>query len=225
MPLSAYAKDNFIAPGLSTFTSACIRDMAGTSVEQEHWLNNYMLNTLFRVKLDEQVRQSLFNFLRRSQFAFREFALAREQTASYLRSVDAVTTYFVAIGHWEVFLAYSYQAFELLAGSDKRALFEPGDGSVLQRLCLLYNRSKHVKKAISNGQLAAGSILAVWLTNEGLHAVDGHLTFDEMAEILEDLARWSDAAQDPLTMREKLMIHYPEAGDTGDAAGGDHGKR
>lgn len=116
MPLSAYAKDNFIAPGMSTFTSACIRDMAGTSVEQEHWLNNYVLNTLFRVKLDEQVRQSLFNFLRRSQFAFREYALAREQTASYLRSVDAVSTYFVAIGHWEVFLAYAYQAFELLAG-------------------------------------------------------------------------------------------------------------
>jgi hypothetical protein len=224
MPLSAYAKDNFIAPGMSTFTSACVKDMAGTSVEQEHWLNNYMLNTLFRIKLDDEVRQSLFNFLRRSQFAFREYALAREQTTRYLGS-DAVSTYFVAIGHWEVFLAYAYQAYELLAGTDKRALFEPGDGSVLQHLCLLYNRSKHVNKAISGGQVAAGSILAVWLTNEGLRAVDADLTFDEMAAILEDLARWSDAAQDPLTMREKLLIHYPEAAGTDDVVGRDYGSR
>jgi hypothetical protein len=79
-------------------------------------------NTLFRVTLDERLRQSLFNFLRRAQFAFREYAPAREQTATYLRSVDAVSTYFVAIGHWEVFLAYAYQAFELLTRTEKRAL-------------------------------------------------------------------------------------------------------
>lgn len=211
MPLSAYAKDNYIAPGMSEFTSAAIRDMTGTSAEQEHWLYNYMLNTLFRVTLDERVRQSLFNFLRRSQFAFREYALAREQTVTYLKRVDAVSTYFLAIGHWEVFLAYAYQAFELLARTEKRALFEPGDGSVLQRLWLLYNRSKHVNKAINAGQLAPGSTLAVWLTNEGLSAAGGNLTFDEMAEILEELARWSDAAQDPLTMREKVLMHYPTA--------------
>lgn len=91
-------------------------------------------------------------------------------------------------------------------------LFEPNDGSVLQRLCLLYNRSKHVNHAINAGQLAADSTLPVWLTNDGLRCVDGHLTFEEMAEILEELAWWSDAAQDPLTMREKILAHYPTAG-------------
>jgi hypothetical protein len=220
MPLSAYAKDNFVAPEMSWFTSASIRDMAGTSAQQEHWLNNFILNTLVRVNVEERVRQTLFNFLRRVQFAFREYTLAREQTAAYLGKSESVSTYLVAIGHWEVFLAHAYQAFELLARTEKKALFEPNDGSILQRLCLLYNRSKHLPTAINNDQLAAGSTLAVWLMNEGLRCVDGHLMFEELAEILEELARWSVAAQDPLTMREKVLVHY-----TGAATGTEIGER
>jgi hypothetical protein len=95
----------------------------------------------------------------------------------------------LAIGHGEVFLSYAWHAFELIAGTDKRALFEPNEGSGLQRLNLNYNRSKHISSAINKSRVAPGSTLAVWLTNEGLRAIDGHLTFDEIAEILEDLAR------------------------------------
>jgi hypothetical protein len=206
MPWSAHSKDNFFAPEMSQFTSAAIRDMSGTSDQQEHWLYNFMLNTLLSVQVEQRVRQTLFNFLRRAQFAFREYALAREQTVAFLSNRESVPTYLVAIGHWEVFLSYAYQAFELLAPTEKRALFEPNDGSILQRLNLLYNRSKHLSKAINSDQLATGSTLAVWLTNEGLRCVDGHLTFDELAGVLEELARWSDAAQDPLTMRDKLSV-------------------
>jgi hypothetical protein len=104
-----------------------------------------------------------------------------------------------------------FSAWDTAGRTEKRALFEPNDGSALQRLNLLYNRSKHVKTAINAGQLAPGSTLAVWLANEGLRAVDGHLTFDEIARILEELAVWSDAIQDPLTMGEKILARYPEA--------------
>ena len=219
MPLSAYAKDNFIAPGMSCFTSASIRDMSGVSDAQEHWLYNYMLNSLLRVDLDERLRQALFNFLRRTQFAFREYALAREQTLAYLRRAsNATPIYFVAIGHWEVFLSYAYQAHEILACTGEAALFDRGDGSVLQRLNLLYNRSKHVETAIGAGQLAPGSTLPVWLTNDGLSAVDGRLTFDEMAEMLGELALWSDAVQDPLTMADKLRAAFPRTTEEADVA-------
>jgi hypothetical protein len=37
-----------------------------------------------------------------------------------------------------------------LAGIGQRVLFEPGDGSVLQRLNRLYNQSKHVNKTINS---------------------------------------------------------------------------
>src|SRR5215207_7664131 len=107
MPLTHYSYDHFVAPEMSQFTAASIKDMAGTSPEQGGWLYNYMLNTLVRVELKERARQRLFNFLRRTQFAFREYDLAREQTTAYLRNREAVGAYFAAIGHWEVFLSYA----------------------------------------------------------------------------------------------------------------------
>jgi hypothetical protein len=97
MPLSNYTKDKFVAPELSKFTNASIRNMASASVEQEHWLTNFILNTLLRVDVKETLRQTLFNFLRGAQLAFREYSLARDQTMTYLSDTDAVTTYFA--GH------------------------------------------------------------------------------------------------------------------------------
>jgi hypothetical protein len=124
---------------------------------------------------------------------------------AFLQNTESVMPYLTAIGHWEVFLSYAYQAYLLLARPSGAKLFQPNDGSVLQRLNHLYNRSKHVDKAINSSQVAPGSTLTVWLTNSGLACIDSHLTFDELASILDDLGAWSDAVQDPLTMREKLL--------------------
>lgn len=214
MPLSNYAKDKYVAPEMSKFTAASIRDMSATSAEQEQWLMNFVLNTLLRVNIEERVRQTLFNFLRRTESAFREYSLARDRTLAYLSNADAVSDYIAAIAHWEVFLSHSYQAYCLLARK-QQVLFKNGDGSVLERLNLLYNRSKHADGAIEAGQLPEDATMGIWLTNDGLRSTDSWLTFDEMAEALQEIARWSDAAQDPLTMREKLMLKF---GETADAA-------
>jgi len=149
---------------------------------------------------------------------FREYALARDQTLMYLKNPDAVTAYLAAIGHWEVFLSHAYQAYRLLARNQK-ILFKQGDGSILERLNLLYNWSKHAEKAIEAGQLPAEGTLAVGLTNNGLRSADSRLTYDEMAEMLEELARWSDAAQDPSTMREKILQYYERAKEDADGTG------
>lgn len=218
MRLSDYAKDKFVAPEMSKFTAASIKDMAATSVEQEHWLLNFVLNALLRVDIEEPVRQTLFNFLRRVESAFREYSLARERTRNYLMNTDAVSPYLMAIGHWEVFLSHAYQAYCLLA-RNRQVLFERGDGSVLERLNLLYNRSKHADKAIESGQLPEDGTMGIWLANDGLHSIDSWLNFDEMAEILDELARWSDAAQDPLTMRGNLLRHHEDACADSDEAG------
>ncbi|MFI5710707.1 hypothetical protein [Kribbella sp. NPDC051620] len=201
---SDYSKDTFVAPQLSRFTSALIRDMSKTSDQQQHWLANFILNTMVRTSMDDRSRQTLFNFLRRTQFAFSEYELARNKTADYLANPEHFLKYLAAVGHWEVVLSYIYQAYELLTRAEKNALFKKDDGTTLQRLNLLYNRSKHLPKAINSDQIGHGSTLAVWLTNDGLRCPDGHLTFGELAEILEELAFVSDAVQDPLTMHEKL---------------------
>jgi hypothetical protein len=210
--LSNYAKDMFVAPEMSRFTTAWIRDMASLTTEQEHWLTNFILNTLMRARVEERVRRTLFNFLRRAQLAFREYSLARTQTMIYLSNSDALGTYVAAIGHWEMFLFQAYEAYEPLArpavtATTKHLLFGPRDGTPHQRLHSLYNRSKHHASAIQNDQLPEDGTIAVWLVNDGLRSTDSWLTFDEMAEILDELARWSDAVQDPLGAREKILSH------------------
>jgi hypothetical protein len=213
MPFTNQFKDKFVAPEISTFTTAQIPDMSAVSTEQGYWLLNFMLSSALRVTMDDALRRTLYNFLRRTEAAFREYEAARRTTLAYLASPnpDGVSQYIVAIGHWEVFLSHAYQAWCLLARGQK-VLFEPGDGSVTQRLNLLYNRAKHAEKAITSQQLPPDGTLPVWLRNDGLHCVESGLTFEEIADILKDLALWADAVQDPLTMREKIMTQYGSPG-------------
>jgi hypothetical protein len=209
MPFTNEFKDRFVAPEISVFTTASIPDMSAVSAEQGHWLGNFIINTGLRVTTDDALRRTLYNFLRRTEAAFREYAEARRMTMAYLANPnpDAVSEYIIAIGHWEVFLSQAYQAWCLLARAQK-ILFAPSDGSLAQRLNLLYNRAKHAEKAITHQQLPPDGTLPVWLKNDGLHGTDGSLTFEDIAEILRELAQWADAVQDPLTMEEKIRSAY-----------------
>jgi hypothetical protein len=90
----------------------------------------------------------------------------------------------------------------------EKILFVKGESSVVQRLKLLYNRTKDIESAIKSGQLPPDGTLPVWLTNDGLRAVHARLASTEIAETLTDLAKWADAAQDPLTMPETIRVTY-----------------
>ena len=153
-----------------------------------------------------------FNFLRRTESAFQEYEAARQATLRFLASpnLEAFSVYIMAVGHWEVFLSQAYQACCLLYGGQK-TLFKKGDGSVLQRLNLLYNRAKHAEKAITSQQFPPDGTLPVWLKNDGLHCVESSLTFDEIAGLLEELAQCAEEIQDPLAMYEKNQASAPSA--------------
>jgi hypothetical protein len=199
-------KDKFVAPEISSFTEASISDLSGL---QERWLVSFILNSSLVVQLDDATRRTIYNFLRRAEAAFREYCSARQMTLAHLANPnpDAVSEYIIAIGHWEVFLSQAYQAWCLLARGQK-ILFAPGDGSTMQRLNLLYNRTKHAESAITAEQLPPDGTLPVWLKNDGLHSVESSLTFEEIAEMLEDLAVWAEAVQNPASMREKIAAKY-----------------
>jgi hypothetical protein len=130
---------------------------------------------------------------------------------------DAVSEYIEAIGHWEQFLSQADRARAVLVRGEK-ILFVKDDGSVFQRLNFLYNVTKHLESAIKAGQLPPDGTLPVWLTNDGLQAVDEELTFAEISAILTDLAKWADAAQDPLTMRETIRASYDLGEEEGDSS-------
>ncbi|MGH9248217.1 MAG: hypothetical protein ACRD0W_01670 [Acidimicrobiales bacterium] len=203
---SSYALDMYFAPRMSAFTSASIPDMSEVDAEQAHWLSNYILNSMLRAKLQTPKRQQVYNFLRRSHAAFSEYASARSCTLAFVADRDKPLCYLDAIGHWEAFLAYSWQAY-LFLGAGQVRWFMQNDGSVLQRLNFLHNQAKHADRAIQRGEYVDDSPLCVWLTNEGLSCVGAELTFPDMAEVLTDLAEWASALQDPLTARQKLAIH------------------
>jgi hypothetical protein len=209
--------DKFVAPGYSGFTAATIPDVSAVSRERGHWLTNFILSgSGFRgVSLDDGTRRTLFNFLRRTEAAFHEYEAAREFTLAHLAKPNH-KEYVKAIDRWEQFLSQADRAWFVLVRRQK-LLFVEDDGSVFQRLHLLYNRTKHLETAIKSGQLPPDGTIPVWLTNDGLQAVDGKLTFAEIAEILVDLAKWADAAQDPLTMRETIRASYGLREDEGDS--------
>jgi hypothetical protein len=213
---SSFVTDTYFAPDMSKFAAAEIRDMTRVDREQEHWLTNFMLNSVLRGRLRSPVRQQIFNFLRRSHSAFTDYELARGATMRFLDDRQRIRTYLSAVGHWEDFLAHTWQANLLLSKAFiphiKRPLFQAEDGSVNQRLHSLHTRAKHSEEAIERGTFPGESPLVVWLTNEGLKSTDAWLTFSEAADELEALAQWSDAVQDPLTMAEKIaaLTHRSE---------------
>jgi hypothetical protein len=73
---------------------------------------------------------------------------------------------------------------------ERPSLFERNDGTELQRLDRVYNASKHADEYIANGnRFAPGRTLTVWLLNEGLECNAGTLSFRELADSVELLAR------------------------------------
>jgi hypothetical protein len=204
MPLSDYSMDKFIAPDVSKFTRATIRDMSTIDSEQDHWQQNFILNTMLRAEVSAPQRQQLINFLRRCHSSFDEYSLARKSTLAFVLDRNLVVTYLDAIGHWEAYLAYSWQACCFLGGGTPK-WFKQNDGSVPERPHALHSRAKHADRAIRDGNFNDGDApLCVWLTNDGLRNSETSLTFEEMAVFLEDLAQLASVVQDPLTMSEKL---------------------
>lgn len=62
--------------------------------------------------------------------------------------------YFLAIHHWEQFLAAAWHALETLRyAAIVGRLYEPGDCSIAQRLHDLYNQTKHTESRITSGQM------------------------------------------------------------------------
>lgn len=186
--------DHLIAPDMSKFTEAAIPEPAGWETAQDRWLANYLLNSLDN-GLATPAYQRMYYFFRRTQTAVAEWQLARGATLRYLSHRGSPLLYLEAIGHWESVLTASWQAHTILA-QGKKPWFKRGDRSPHERLNHLHNKQKHAEGAIERGQfLNDEGPLVVWLTNAGLRSVEHDLRFDELAQILKELADVASAAQ------------------------------
>lgn len=198
MPLSNYALDKFVAPGLSKLTKCNTIDMTGLDDQCEHWVVNFVLNSMLRVKVEAPYRAYTFMFLRRAEMSFVEHENGRVALQQYILSdPKSITRYLRAVFHFESFVAQSYQAFEIVRKWIGQDLFQKSDGSILERLNLIYNRSKHADKAIFANQLPADATMPVWLTNDGLQADGAFLAFNDMADILKELSSIAGKLSNP----------------------------
>lgn len=206
--ISASAKDKYIATDLSMFVVADIPNLAERHPGAKWWVSSFILSTMVRSNVGTPHRELAFHFLRRALISFAEHDAARSDTLAFLASDPSVYgLYFSALHHWEQCLSAAWHSIEtlrLVLDLDTKTVFTRGDGSVEQRLHTLYTGGKHHETKISEGDAPPLGTVPVWLYNEGLRSKDAELTFIELANILDDLAVWAFALEDPLTSQDRM---------------------
>jgi hypothetical protein len=189
MPLSNYALDRYVAPEMSSLTECNAPDLSTHDTQSRHWVANFVLNSMFRVKVAEPYRAYTFMFLRRAEMAFVEHGHGRNSLLAYIDgNRKPINHYLQATFYFESCVGQTYQAFEIIRKWSGQDLFARGDGSLLERINLVNNRSKHADKAIHSNQLPPDATMPVWLVNAGLKAEGVVLTHGDLATALRELA-------------------------------------
>ena len=204
-----FAKDKFLAPHVSALTECRARPLELVGGQPEKWLPGFVLNSMLRVSWTEPARQLAFMIVRRVDAAVREYEAGRAELEAFVDqgSQLGIQRYSRGLMHFETCVGATFQAWMLVrqlstlsreVPEEEPKLFEEDDGTDIQRLNSLYNTSKHADERIVRGHFAPDSTLPIWIVNEGLAAVDCHLSFAELADLLKALARIShDLAYPP----------------------------
>jgi hypothetical protein len=196
---SNYALDTFVAPDLSKLTECNIIQMSTYSSQSDHWVSNFLLNSIFRVSVEPKPKQYCIFFLRRAEASFREYEHARFALYDYVNGErERVSVYFEALFHIEDCIAQMWQAFSQsmifinnVTGKKDR-LYERGNGSAYEHLNNLYNISRH-----AGDNITENSTLPVGLTNEGIVARDANISFEDFKNLLTEIGDWADKLSNP----------------------------
>ena len=204
MPLSAYSLDTFVAPHLSKLTSVGAPDLEKCTDQYCYWVNNFILNTIFRVRPEDRNRQLTLYFLRKVEGAFQEYHQGRDFLTTYIQKPgEAVSAYFHALRHFEAASLLTYHAYDTIRSIIQEKLYGKGDGSALQRLNRLQNISKHANQELGRGDIPDNLSIPIWLTDTGIECHDTALSFCEFGELLKELAEISEVLSNPPVRTEE----------------------
>ena len=186
---------NFIAPKLSLLNVCNAPDVP----ELPNYYGSLVLNQALFTIYTDPVKVLLLNFIRRLRSAIGEYRSGREHLVQYVSKLpdqSGLGNYNKALAHFEDCIFNGHIAIVCLNGLGKHlrrsdpsvpAVYRHGDGSDYDRLRKLNNRIKHfdedVEKAVTSGSSAI-PLAPIWITNDGLEASTGSLSFVELAEIL-----------------------------------------
>lgn len=147
--------------------------------ESEHWLSNFGLSVIFNDFPPAEMRPLIINFIRRIYCAFHEYNNARLEVLKLVQdSHGRWSPYFAALNNFESTISQLYLALNTIRKHANINLFTKGDGSIEERLNIIYNASKH--------QLAEHE-LPVWFTNENIACTQASLTFIEVEKFMLDM--------------------------------------
>jgi hypothetical protein len=193
--LGAATYDLFLAPEITSFTSADLPDLKTVQRRSKSWIKNHRAHSMSGARYTDTWRQTAIVFLFRAQAVLSFYCQARVLTLRYLREAkrgkEPFDIYFDALAAWEVVIWNMQMAVEVV---QKVSPFEEGPDAT--RLRKMVNRIKHVGDDIQSRKQGPKLTVPMWLTNEGLHSrvaslsyndiVDSVLGMDEIAEILQN---------------------------------------
>jgi hypothetical protein len=189
VPFSTYALDKYFAQDLSNLSACTAPDLSAEFDQAEHWVGNFILNSMFTMSVKSEFRPHMFGILRRAQMALVEYENGRKALLDYLqRSKEATSRYFRALYHFEIAIALAYQANVFYCKITGEKMYRDGDGSPLYRLARIYNISKHLEEAT----LTPDQLHHVWLTDNGIRTAPVELRWEEFAEILKGIGLLAD---------------------------------
>lgn len=186
MPFTSYAIDTFISARITKVTECRLADLSAEFPNAKTWVSGFGLMVMFTNQPREEIRPFALQFVRRVEMVLSEYSRAREQLQDLISGNRRWSPYYRALHHIEIAVALLYQAYDFSHKALNERLFEPADGSPLQRLNLIYGASKH--------ELAAAED-PVWLSNDGIETAQARLAFAEF----EDLARTCARVAERLT--------------------------
>jgi len=192
---------NRIAPDLDSFSKAAIPDLSADFLQAPYWLQNYFLNTSFGGRFTGTFEPAVLGYLRRADHAFRAFHRARELTLEYVANFKPgqprVRLYYDALDEWEMFVLQLQMAVDLRVYMEQENVFEPGDGSEVQRLYDMANAVKHLRGHIASKRFEAGDLLPLWLAPSGLRSFCLSASYLDAATVLRHVAILADKLQNP----------------------------
>lgn len=196
-------REAFIAQGISKLTACDAPELFNLFDQREHWVNNFIFNSIFRAEIKEDLKPFIFSILRRAQMSIAEYEDGRVSLIDYIDGDrDRWSVYFRALYHFELsvmLMCQAYEAIRKLAGNVN--YYDHGDGSAAERLFAIYNISKHLEPT----SLAKGQLHSVWLTNDGIATSRAELTWDELAESLRTLGSMANEISDPVSLKQNLQ--------------------
>lgn len=200
--------NHFVAPNYSELTECRAKPVGDRFPDRAGWLNGLVLRALFQAAPPKSDVAFALAVLRRAEGAVEDYDTGCAALDSFVTANRSTSVYFRALREFESAIAQVYQAFEFLRKKPDARLFKPGDGSVWERLNMIYNSGRHGDPRA----LPPGVVQLVWMENDGVHAQpearsSATVSFDELRKVIEDLAKgaeiisagglWSRDAWDP----------------------------